>query len=236
MICVTVNLSTLTTEQRNENSMNLDQMSTIDMLKVINNEDKKVAMAVESVLPSIELATDKIFESFSKGGRLFYSGAGTSGRLGYVDATECPPTFMTPVDMVQPIMAGGNNAFKIALEGTEDNEEQGAEDLQARNITDKDVVVGITASGRTPYAIGAVKYAKKVGAYTIALSSNKNALISQFADCGIEVIVGPEVLTGSTRMKAATAHKMVLNMMSTSAMVKLGKVQENLMVDVHASN
>ncbi|PPA69958.1 N-acetylmuramic acid 6-phosphate etherase [Jeotgalibacillus proteolyticus] len=231
-----MNLSALVTEQRNENSMKLDQMDIADIMTVINNEDKKVAFAVEKVLPQITYATEKIVEAFSKGGRLFYSGAGTSGRLAYIDASECPPTFMTPHEMVQPIMAGGIHAFGTAVEGSEDQEEQGADDLRVKNITSNDVVVGITASGRTPYAIGALKLAKEKGAYTIALSSNKDALISKIADCKIEAVVGPEVLTGSTRMKAASAHKMILNMLSTAAMVKMGKVQENLMVDVHASN
>ncbi|TDL33099.1 N-acetylmuramic acid 6-phosphate etherase [Jeotgalibacillus sp. S-D1] len=233
---MTLNLSELVTEQRNKNSMNLDQMEIIEILKVINNEDKKIAHAVEEVLPEIKIAAEKIFQAFSRGGRLFYSGAGTSGRLGYVDASECPPTFMTPHEMVQPIMAGGIHAFGKALESSEDKEEQGAADLSVKEITAKDVVVGITASGRTPYAIGALKHAREKGAYTVSLSSNKNSVISKYADCKIEVVVGPEVLTGSTRMKAATAHKMILNMMSTAAMVKFGKVQENLMVDVHASN
>ncbi|WP_430791314.1 N-acetylmuramic acid 6-phosphate etherase [Virgibacillus flavescens] len=229
-------LSALTTEQRNEKSMTLDQMSTIDILQTINQEDQKVAKAVELVLPKIELATEQIYQALANGGRLFYVGAGTSGRLGVIDASECPPTFMTPPEMVQTVMAGGTNAFFHAVEGSEDDEQQGATDLKARNFTAKDVVIGITASGRTPYPIGALKFARELGAYTVSLSCNENSLISQFAACEIEVVVGPEVLTGSTRMKAATAHKMILNMISTTTMVKLGKVYENLMVDVHASN
>ncbi|WP_404456427.1 N-acetylmuramic acid 6-phosphate etherase [Virgibacillus necropolis] len=229
-------LSALTTEQRNENSMTLDQMSTIDILKTINLEDKKVANAVEAVLPKVETSIEHIHKALAKGGRLFYVGAGTSGRLGVIDASECPPTFMTPPDMVQTVMAGGTKAFVNAAEGSEDNEHQGAADLKERNLTKDDVVIGITASGRTPYPIGALKFAREIGAYTVGLSCNENSLISQFADCEIEVVVGPEVLTGSTRMKAATAHKMILNMISTTTMVKLGKVHENLMVDVHASN
>ncbi|ASK62668.1 N-acetylmuramic acid 6-phosphate etherase [Virgibacillus phasianinus] len=231
-----MNLSALTTEQRNKNSLTLDQMSTLDILKTINREDKNVAEAVEQVLPKIELAIEHIYSSLSNGGRLFYVGAGTSGRLGVVDASECPPTFMTPPEMVQTIMAGGNGAFINAIEGSEDDEDQGAADLKEKELTRKDVVLGITASGRTPYPIGALKFARQVGAYTVGLSCNDKSLISKHADCEIEVIVGPEVLTGSTRMKAATAHKMILNMISTTTMVKLGKVYENLMVDVHASN
>ncbi|WP_281251920.1 N-acetylmuramic acid 6-phosphate etherase [Virgibacillus ndiopensis] len=231
-----MNLSSLTTEQRNPKSMHLDEMSTNDILKTINEEDKKVALAVEAVLPKVEIAVKHITNALANGGRLFYVGAGTSGRLGVIDASECPPTFMTSPEMVQTVMAGGTGAFFNAVEGSEDNEEQGAADLEARNLSKNDIVVGITASGRTPYPIGALKYAHELGAYAISLSCNENSLISSFADCEIEVVVGPEVLTGSTRMKAATAHKMILNMISTTTMVKLGKVHENLMVDVHASN
>ncbi|ASN07315.1 N-acetylmuramic acid 6-phosphate etherase [Virgibacillus necropolis] len=229
-------LSALTTEKRNENSMELDQLSTIDILKTINQEDKKVAEAVADALPKVENAIEQIYQALSKGGRLFYVGAGTSGRLGVIDASECPPTFMTSPEMVQTVMAGGMGAFVNAVEGSEDDERQGAADLKERNLTKHDVVIGITASGRTPYPIGALKFAHSIGAYTVGLSCNENALISRYADCEIEVVVGPEVLTGSTRMKAATAHKMILNMISTTTMVKLGKVYENLMVDVHASN
>ncbi|UJL45392.1 N-acetylmuramic acid 6-phosphate etherase [Virgibacillus sp. NKC19-16] len=229
-------LSQLTTEQRNPKSMNLDQMETMEILQTINDEDKKVASAVEAVLPKVSIAVEQISNALQNGGRLFYVGAGTSGRLGVIDASECPPTFMTSSDLVQTVMAGGNDAFFQSVEGAEDSEAEGERDINARNITNKDVVVGITASGRTPYPIGALKYAKKLGCYTISLSCNDGSLISNFANCEIEVIVGPEVLTGSTRMKAATAHKMILNMISTTTMVKLGKVHENLMVDVHASN
>ncbi|MGJ9457670.1 N-acetylmuramic acid 6-phosphate etherase [Oceanobacillus sp. CF4.6] len=229
-------LTNLTTEQRNQNSTNLDQMSTYEMLKLMNEEDKKVAEAVEMVLPKVEVAVERIVTALSKGGRLFYVGAGTSGRLGVMDASECPPTFMSPPEMVQTVMAGGNNAFFQAIEGSEDHEAQGEADLKSRKLSKQDVVIGITASGRTPYPIGALKFARKMGAYAISLSCNKDSLISRYADCEIEVVVGPEVLTGSTRMKAATSHKMILNMISTTTMVKLGKVYENLMVDVHASN
>ncbi|WP_077328125.1 N-acetylmuramic acid 6-phosphate etherase [Virgibacillus siamensis] len=229
-------LSKLTTEQRNRKSMMMDQMSTMEILKTINEEDKKVAFAVEKVLPQVTVAIENISDALKRGGRLFYAGAGTSGRLGIIDASECPPTFMTPPEMVQTVMAGGTDAFFHAVEGSEDNELQGKEDMKAKRLTDKDVVVGITASGRTPYPIGALKYAQETGAYTISLSCNSRSIISKYADSPIEVVVGPEILTGSTRMKAATAHKMILNMISTTTMVKLGKVHENLMVDVHASN
>ncbi|SFE48827.1 N-acetylmuramic acid 6-phosphate etherase [Lentibacillus persicus] len=229
-------LAKLTTEQRNKSSVHLDQMTTKEILNVINEEDKKVAMAVETVLPKVNEVVEATYKRLQKGGRLFYVGAGTSGRLGVMDASECPPTFMTSQDTVQTVMAGGNGAFFKAVEGSEDEESQAINDLKARNLTDKDVVVGITASGRTPYPIGALKHAGKVGAYKVSLSCNERSSISQFADTEIEVVVGPEVLTGSTRMKAATAHKMILNMISTTTMVKLGKVYENLMVDVHASN
>ena len=231
-----MNLSKLTTEQRNQNSMNMDRMSTMEMLAMINEEDKKVALAVEKVLPNVEAAIEVIYRALQNGGRLFYVGAGTSGRVGVIDASECPPTFMTPPDLVQTVMAGGNGAFFEAVEGSEDSEAQGKADIQKKGISEKDVVIGITASGRTPYPIGALKYARQLGAYTVSLTCNKESEISSFADCQIEVIVGPEILTGSTRMKAATSHKMILNMISTATMVKLGKVYENLMVDVHASN
>ncbi|MFC2947300.1 N-acetylmuramic acid 6-phosphate etherase [Virgibacillus sediminis] len=229
-------LSQLTTEKRNPNSMNLDQMPVLEILKTINEEDKRVALAVQEVLPQVALAVEEISYALGNGGRLFYVGAGTSGRLGVMDASECPPTFMTPPELVQTVMAGGTDAFFQAVEGSEDDEGQGGRDLLERNLTARDVVVGITASGRTPYPIGALKQARKIGAYTISLSCNGQSEISKFADCAIEVIVGPEVLTGSTRMKAATAHKMILNMISTASMVKMGKVYENLMVDVNASN
>ena len=229
-------LTELTTEIRNEKSKNIDQMNTIAMLRTINNEDKTVAYAVEKVLEDIAVAVDQIYIALSNGGRLFYVGAGTSGRLGVMDSSECVPTFMVSEDMIQTVIAGGENAIIHAAEGAEDDEVQGGLDLRQYHLTKKDVVIGITASGRTPYPIGALKEAQHIGAYTISLSCNNHSKISQYADCPIEVIVGPEVLTGSTRMKAATAHKMILNMMSTSVMIKLGKVYENLMIDVHASN
>jgi N-acetylmuramic acid 6-phosphate etherase len=230
------NLSALITEMRNEHSMTIDTMSTAEILSVINQEDLKVAQAVQQVLPQVELAVEKIYHSLKQGGRLFYVGAGTSGRLGILDAVECPPTFSTPPDLVQAVIAGGVHAFEQAAEGAEDREKQGERDLKERGVTELDVVVGIAASGRTPYVVGALKYAKTIHAATISLTSNKQAVISQFADIPIEVETGPEVITGSTRMKAATAHKLILNMLTTTSMIKIGKVYENLMVDVKVSN
>ncbi|MDV2582407.1 N-acetylmuramic acid 6-phosphate etherase [Alkalibacillus haloalkaliphilus] len=231
-----MDLSKLLTEQRNENSMNLDQLNTYEILQTIHREDQKVEKAVSDVIPSINEVVENVYKRLARGGRLLYVGAGTSGRLGFLDSSECPPTFMTPPEKVQTLMAGGINAFFQAVEGSEDNEEQGIKDITEKGVNEDDVVIGITASGRTPYPIGALKAARKTKAYTVSLTCNKNSLISEYADQSIEVVVGPEVLTGSTRMKAATAHKMVLNMISTTTMIKLGKVYENLMVDVQASN
>lgn len=229
-------LKALTTESRNERSMQIDTAQPMDILRIMNEEDKKLAIAVESVLPEVEIAVKHVVESFKQGGRLLYIGAGTSGRLGVLDAVECPPTFSTDPEMVQGIMAGGENAFIKAVEGAEDKPEAGEADLRNLGLNEKDTVIGIAASGRTPYVIGALRYARSVNARTVALSCNQNALISKEADTAIEVVVGAEVLTGSTRLKAATAHKMILNMISTSSMILLGKAYENLMVDVHVSN
>jgi N-acetylmuramic acid 6-phosphate etherase len=229
-------LRSLTTELRNEKTMNIDSVTTMDIISAINKEDFKVAAAVQEVLPEIETAVEWACESLKKGGRLIYIGAGTSGRLGVLDAVECPPTFSTPPDSVLGIIAGGEKAFVRAVEGAEDKEEFGESDLIDVALTANDTVIGIAASGRTPYVKGALRYARKVGAKAVALSCNNNASITKEADIGIEVVVGPEVLTGSTRMKAATAHKMVLNMISTATMIRLGKVYENLMVDVNVSN
>jgi N-acetylmuramic acid 6-phosphate etherase len=229
-------LNLLTTERRNPHTMQIDKASTLDILKLINQEDQKVALAVQDVLPDVEVAVEYAYESLKHGGRLIYIGAGTSGRLGVLDAVECPPTFSTAPEMVQGLMAGGEKAFVKAVEGAEDKEELGEQDLKDIGLTSKDTVIGIAASGRTPYVIGALRYARSIGAKTVALSCNEQARISQVADHSIEVVVGPEVLTGSTRMKAGTAHKMILNMISTTVMIRLGKVYENLMVDVNISN
>jgi N-acetylmuramic acid 6-phosphate etherase len=233
---MTENLELLTTESRNEQSMQIDTANPIDILRIMNEQDQLVALAVKDVLPDVEAAVQFVFESFKNGGRLIYLGAGTSGRLGVLDAVECPPTFSTDPEMVQGIMAGGEGAFLKAVEGAEDQPDLGVADLKELGLTKDDTVIGIAASGRTPYVIGALRYARSIGAKTVALSCNKNAAISMEADQSIEVIVGPEVLTGSTRLKSGTAHKMILNMISTSSMILLGKAYENLMVDVHVSN
>lgn len=228
-------LENLTTETRNEKTSNLDILSLNEILKIINDEDKKVAFAVEKELPQIEKAINTIILQLNKGGRLIYIGAGTSGRLGILDAVECVPTFST-TDEVIGIIAGGEKAFVKAVEGAEDNRELAKLDLQKLQLNEKDVVFGIAASGRTPYVIGALQYAKEVNCKTIAFSCNKNSIISKYSDISIEVDCGPEILTGSTRLKAGTAQKLVLNMVSTSAMVKIGKVYGNLMVDVKPTN
>lgn len=229
-------LLALTTEQVNEQSKNIDQQTSYGILEIMNAEDSKVGEAVQKCLHEIASAVDQIHLAIKNGGRLIYVGAGTSGRLGLLDAAECPPTFGTPHDMVQAIMAGGAEAILKAIEGAEDNAEQGAQDLKDKNLTPKDIVVGITASGRTPYVTGALNYAKELGAGTVAIACNKNSRVGQIADVAIEVEVGPEVITGSTRLKAATAQKMILNMLSTATMVKLGKVYQNLMIDVAPTN
>ncbi|MFB3160936.1 N-acetylmuramic acid 6-phosphate etherase [Neobacillus sp. 179-J 1A1 HS] len=230
------NLELLTTESRNQQTMQIDTAEAIDILRIMNEQDQLVALAVKEVLPEVEVAVQFVFESFKNGGRLIYLGAGTSGRLGVLDAVECPPTFSTEPEMVVGLMAGGEGAFLKAVEGAEDDPELGVNDLKQLELTENDTVIGIAASGRTPYVIGALRYARSIGAKTVALSCNKNAAISKEADQAIEVIVGPEVLTGSTRLKSGTAHKMILNMISTSSMILLGKAYENLMVDVKVSN
>nr|WP_136252706.1 N-acetylmuramic acid 6-phosphate etherase [Ningiella ruwaisensis] len=229
-------LDTLVSEGRNPDTMNLDQLSTLELLKVINNEDQKVAHAVRDAIPAIAKATDKIVDSIKAGGRLIYLGAGTSGRLGVLDAVECRPTFSVPDDLVVGLIAGGERALIHAVEGAEDDKSLAVEDLKAEKLSAKDIVVAIAASGRTPYAIGALEYAKQLGCKTVCLVCNPSAPMLDIAETGICVTVGPECLTGSTRMKSGTAQKIVLNMLSTASMVKLGKVYENLMVDVNATN
>ncbi|WP_049212128.1 N-acetylmuramic acid 6-phosphate etherase [Proteus mirabilis] len=231
-----IDLSNFVTESRNHHSEHIDTLSTLEMLKVINNEDKKVPFAVEATLPHIARLVDKVVTAFSQGGRLIYCGAGTSGRLGILDASECPPTYGTPHDMVIGLIAGGHKAILQAVENAEDNVQLGAEDLRQLNFNAKDVLVGIAASGRTPYVIGALEYARSLGAVTGAISCNPDSPIAQRADIAITPIVGPEVVTGSSRMKAGTAQKLVLNMITTGAMIKMGKVFGNLMVDVEATN
>ena len=231
-----IDLTTMITESRNQASLTIDQLTTIDMLKVINEEDKKVAFAVEKQLPQIAQAVDKIVEAFQQQGRLIYIGAGTSGRLGILDASECPPTYGTPAEQIMGIIAGGTPAIFKAVENAEDKPEQGQADLQSIQFNYKDILVGIAASGRTPYVIGAMEYAKSQGATVISLCCNPNAPMIGLADIAITPIVGAEVITGSSRMKAGTAQKLVLNMLTTASMIKIGKVFSNLMVDVETSN
>lgn len=230
------NVYELGTEKVNPDTLKIDTASTGEVLRMMNDEDHKVAEAVKKVLPVVEKVVDKVVASISSGGRLIYMGAGTSGRLGVLDAVECPPTFSVGSDVVVGLIAGGERAFVKAVEGAEDNEELGASDLVALQLSPEDTVVGIAASGRTPYVIGGLRYAREVGAVTVALSCNEGARISEEAEHKIEVNVGPEALTGSTRLKAGTAQKLVLNMISTASMIKLGKAYGNLMVDVSISN
>ncbi len=231
-----VELQKIATEQRNPNTMNIDTLSTLEMVKLINREDHRVADAVGEVTDKIAQAVDVIAEKLAAGGRLIYCGAGTSGRLGILDAVECPPTYSTDPETVQALMAGGYGAIFKAVEGAEDSKELGVRDMQNIHFGPKDVLVGIAASGRTPYVRGCMEYAKQLGAPTIAVTCCPGSELDQFADIGIAPAPGPEVVTGSTRMKSGTAQKMVLNMLSTGAMIKLGKVYGNLMVDVKPSN
>ena len=230
------NFFELTTEKINPATAHIDECSTLEMVKLINDEDKKVAAAVEKVLPEVALAVDAIAESFSRGGRLFYIGAGTSGRLGVLDASECPPTFGVSPDMVQGLIAGGKNALVTAVEGAEDDLNLAEKNLSEKNFCAADVLVGITASGRTPYVLGGVKFAKKIGAKTVGVSCVENSKLAQVVDIAITPVTGAEALTGSTRLKAGTATKMILNMLTTAAMIKIGKVRGNLMVCVQATN
>lgn len=229
-------LALLITEQRNPYTMNIDTLSALEIVQKMNNEDQKVALAVRENLSQIALAVEKIVHAFQKGGRLVYIGAGTSGRLGVLDASECPPTFGVPAEMVVGIIAGGERALRYPIEGAEDNKEAGVLDLQAVNFTEKDVLVGIAASGRTPYVIGALEYANTLGAITVSIASNPNSTMSQIAQIAIETLVGAEALTGSSRLKSGTAQKLVLNMLTTASMILIGKCYQNLMVDVQASN
>ncbi|WP_393965694.1 N-acetylmuramic acid 6-phosphate etherase [Exiguobacterium sp. S22-S28] len=229
-------LEKLATERRNEKTMRLDDMSVEDMLTVMNAEDQTVAAVIQQEIPVIKRVVDRVIQSFQAGGRLIYIGAGTSGRLGVLDAAECVPTFGVSPDMVVGLIAGGERALIKAVEGAEDSKTLAVEDLQTLQLTANDTVIGIAASGRTPYVIGGLDYAREVGATTAALSCNKQAAISEHADFRIEVETGPEVLTGSTRLKAGTAQKLVLNMISTAAMIGVGKVYQNLMVDVQSTN
>jgi N-acetylmuramic acid 6-phosphate etherase len=226
----------ITTEQSNPNTTEIDRLPTLEALWIINSEDKKVAEAVEKVLPAIARAVEGVVERLERGGRLFYIGTGTSGRLGVLDAAECPPTFGVAPDMVQGIIAGGYEACYRPVEASEDDREAGAKDLQDRGFNENDAVVGIAASGRTPYTIGAVQYAREIGALTICIACNENTELASAVEIAIEPIVGPEVIAGSTRLKSGTAQKLVLNMLSTMTMVRLGYVTGNRMTNLMTRN
>lgn len=233
---MSLDLKKLSTETRNRETMNLDTMSALELVTAMNRQDHLVPEAVEKVLPQIAAAADRAAETLAAGGRIIYMGAGTSGRLGVLDAVECPPTFGVAPETVVGLIAGGDKAFVKAVEGAEDREDLGAEDLQRIHLNRNDFVVGIAASGRTPYVIGGLRYAGEVGCHTAAIACNQGSPVGQAAEIAIEVIPGPEVLTGSTRLKAGTCQKMILNMISTTAMVRTGKAYENLMVDVMQTN
>ena len=229
-------LSTLITEQRNLNSMHVDSLSALEIVQLMNEEDKQVPLAIEKCLPQIAQAVECIVAAFQQGGRLVYIGAGTSGRLGVLDASECPPTFGVSPEMVKGIIAGGERALRHPIEGAEDSKAQAVVDLQTIQFSSKDVLVGIAASGRTPYVIGALEYAKSLGSVTVSIASNPNSAMANIVDIAIDTVVGPEVLTGSSRLKSGTAQKLVLNMLTTASMILMGKCYQNLMVDVQASN
>ncbi len=230
------NMQHLVTEQPNAISSDIDTLSTLGIVQLMNSEDRKVALAVELQADSIAKAVDIIAARIGAGGRLIYLGAGTSGRLGVLDASECPPTFNTPPEMVVGIIAGGTTALTSAIEGAEDDSESAVVDLQARGLSNRDVLVGIATSGRTPYVIGGLRYAQSIGAYTIGLTCNPDSELDPCSDIVIAPVVGPEVISGSTRLKAGTATKMVLNILTTAAMVRLGKTYGNWMVDLRATN
>ena len=229
-------LSTLITEQRNPNSMQVDSLSALEIVQLMNQEDKQVPLAIEKCLPQIAQAVECIVAAFQQGGRLVYIGAGTSGRLGVLDASECPPTFGVSPEMVKGIIAGGERALRHPIEGAEDSKTHAVVDLQTIQFSSKDVLVGIAASGRTPYVIGALEYAKSLGSVTVSIASNPNSAMANIVDIAIDTVVGPEVLTGSSRLKSGTAQKLVLNMLTTASMILMGKCYQNLMVDVQASN
>ena len=229
-------LSTLITEQRNPNSMHVDSLSALEIVQLMNEEDKQVPLAIEKCLPQIAQAVERIVATFQQGGRLVYIGAGTSGRLGVLDASECPPTFGVSPEMVKGIIAGGERALRHPIEGAEDSKTHAVVDLQTIQFSSKDVLVGIAASGRTPYVIGALEYAKSLGSVTVSIASNPNSAMANIVDIAIDTVVGPEVLTGSSRLKSGTAQKLVLNMLTTTSMILMGKCYQNLMVDVQASN
>lgn len=229
-------LDAMSSEARNPDSWDIDLLSSLEIVKRINAEDQTVAQSITSCLEQVAAVADRIVEAFDAGGRLVYLGAGTSGRLGILDAVECPPTYSVPSTQVIALIAGGNGAVYKAVEGAEDNPQLAVEDLQSINLQPNDILIGIAASGRTPYVLGGLAYARSIGCFTAAISCNTNAPVLSAADIGIAAVVGPEVVTGSTRMKAGTAQKLILNMLTTTAMIRSGKVYQNLMVDLHASN
>ena len=231
-----LNLEKLSTEARNPASSRIDKLDTLSMMRVMNDEDQKTALAVKAILPDIARAVDVIAARLKTGGRLFYMGSGTSGRLGILDAVECPPTYSTDPDLVQGLIAGGKEAIFRAREGAEDSLEKGADDIISHDLSAKDVLVGITASGRTPYVLGGMEEARRRGAFVIGVACSKEPDIACTADLMLICLPGPEVVTGSTRMKAGTVTKMILNMLSTGTMIRLGKVRGNLMIDVKATN
>lgn len=231
-----VDLTGMTTETRNQNTTDLDTMTPLELATVMNSEDEKAVLAVREVLPQVATAIEWATAALKNGGRIIYMGAGTSGRLGVLDAVECPPTFGVSPDRVVGLIAGGEGALVKSVEGAEDSHELGTEDLEAIGLEARDVVIGLSASGRTPYVLYALRYARSVGCKTAVIACNSPSIIGAEADLAIEPVTGPEVLTGSTRLKAGTAQKLILNMISTGAMAGVGKVYENLMVDVQQTN
>lgn len=229
-------LDAMSSEARNPDSWDIDLLSSLEIVQRINAEDQTVADSLRQCLPEVAAVADRIVEAFDAGGRLVYLGAGTSGRLGILDAVECPPTYSVPSSQVVALIAGGNGAVYKAVEGAEDNPQLAVDDLKQISLSQNDILVGIAASGRTPYVLGGLAYARSLGCFTAAISCNANAPVLSAADIGICAVVGPEVVTGSTRMKAGTAQKLILNMLTTTAMIRSGKVYQNLMVDLHASN
>ena len=229
-------LSNLTTEALNPRSMEIDQLDSLEIVRLINREDQQVIEAVASAAPDIAKVVDLVVEAFCRGGRLIYMGAGTSGRLGVLDASECPPTFSTPPEMVVGIIAGGDTALRRAIEGAEDSPQLGQTDLQSLGVNARDVVIGIATSGRTPYVLGGLQYARSVGARAIGLACNRGSALEPLCEIVITAVVGPEIVSGSTRLKAGTATKLILNSITTAAMVRIGKTYGNLMVDLRATN
>lgn len=231
-----VDVKKISTESRNQNTLDIDVVSTEEMLRKINNEDKTVAYAVEKAIPQITKVVDATYNTILNGGRLIYMGAGTSGRLGVLDAVECPPTYGVSHDLVIGLMAGGVEATSFAKEGAEDRKDFAVEDLKSINLTNKDIVIGIAASGRTPYVLGGIEYAKSVGALTSCITTSSGSVLAQMVDLPIEAVTGAEVINGSTRMKSGTAQKLICNMISTGVFIKMGKVYENMMIDLQATN